>query len=228
MTGAAAPRYVDVWCWRLDDAPVRDEIVSTVERQRAARFRHGVDARRYLAAHSGLRRILAGYLRTTDAALEFRTDSEGKPRLRGHAGLEFNLSHSGDIGALAVAFDHPVGVDIERICVPLPDFQGILSPEEQEWLADLSEPQRQRGFYRAWTCKEAVAKAMGTGLTMAPDEIVVDLAASPVHKLLRAPPVFEPVSDWQVVSFAPAVDMAGAVAAPLGGWSVREMGPPPW
>ena len=80
-----------------------------------------------------------------------------------------SLSHSGDrvLGALATA--GLVGVDVERIR-PRKEWDELASfalhPAERERIDALQGAARWRGFYRAWTLKEAMAKALGIGLAL--------------------------------------------------------------
>jgi 4'-phosphopantetheinyl transferase len=87
-----------------------------------------------------------------------------------------SLSHSGSLALCGLKRSGGLlGVDIER-CVPrrsgwtaLAGF--VLHPREQERLAGLDAPERWRGFYRSWTLKEALAKALGVGLALPFDRI---------------------------------------------------------
>ena len=69
-----------------------------------------------------------------------------------------------------------LGVDVERIR-PRRDWEGlaqvVLHPLEREELGLLSENLRWTGFYRAWTLKEALGKALGVGLALPFDRIRV-------------------------------------------------------
>lgn len=88
----------------------------------------------------------------------------GKPYLPEHP-LYFNLSHSGDCIALALA-DVPVGLDVERLREQR-DFPGLLQrvfhPEERGRMRAHQDPLA--AFYQAWTRKEAFLKALGTGIS---------------------------------------------------------------
>ena len=98
-----------------------------------------------------------------------RTSSSGSDSNRlvqaVRAGLHFNLSHSGDLALIALA-PVPVGVDLERD-TPL-DAQALaqawFTPAEQGRLACGDDD-----FLSLWTAREAVLKAMGTGLSGEPD-----------------------------------------------------------
>src|SRR5687768_16344510 len=117
-----ASNAVHVWRVRLDPpGPLNDawDLLSDEERQRAGRFVHEHHRRRFVAAHGALRRIVAGYTDHSPRELQFAIGPQGKPALPiSEAGsrpsLEFNLSHSADLALVAVAWERPVGVDLQQ------------------------------------------------------------------------------------------------------------------
>ena len=119
-------------------------------------------------AGAALGRILAAYLRTTEAPVLVR-DRAGKPRLaEGSQPLSFNLSHSGELALVVVAPGTlEVGVDIELV-KPRRDLRRLAA----RWLpaADASrvegapDAELETIFYAAWTRHEARVKCTGAGL----------------------------------------------------------------
>jgi len=126
----------------------------------------------YLLGRYALKKILAAYLGVPARAVLIEPDKWGKPRLAGNpAGpkLGFNLSHSAQTLALAVCREGEIGIDIEAVDDRmLPDITAIagrhFSPAEQGFLLGRSPQDRLEHFFRMWTLKEAVLKAVGTGL----------------------------------------------------------------
>lgn len=89
---------------------------------------------------------------------------QGKPYFPDYPEYYFNLSHSGRF-ALCALDKLPVGADIERIRPHHPKLaQRICSPEELVWLEE--QPDKTSALCRLWTCKEALIKYHGTGLTV--------------------------------------------------------------
>lgn len=92
-----------------------------------------------------------------------------------------SISHSGRVVLCAAARAAGLGVDVEEIR-PRSDWEGlaarVLHPEERSRLAALADDGRWEGFYRAWTRKEAFAKALGTGLTMPFSRILISEGGS--------------------------------------------------
>ncbi|WP_155419432.1 4'-phosphopantetheinyl transferase family protein [Chromobacterium subtsugae] len=174
---------IDVIAIPLDGPPCPDAL-SPDERLRAARFIRPRDGARYAAAHNALRQLLAAALGADPAALDFAAESAGKPWLPAYPELGFNLSHSGDAALVALARGARLGVDLEqaqRDGREL-DWQGIaesyFSAGERLALGDADDGARR--FLRMWTAKEAVLKAMGSGLSgLADVEIALDAAGRP-------------------------------------------------
>lgn len=119
-----------------------------------------------------LRRVLQTYGR--DLPLE--RDEFGKPRLTHADDFSFNLSHSGGALVVAVACGDQIGVDCEEIR-EFPDLlevaELVCSNREIEQLRRSAGELRLKTFYRMWTGKEAVAKAIGLGMNMSFQEIEV-------------------------------------------------------
>jgi 4'-phosphopantetheinyl transferase len=152
------------------------------ERGRWSRFHRDEDRARYLAAHALARIVLAGHLGASAAGLGFATvcgqcggTDHGKPQLRAAGGIAFSLSHSGERVVLAVARDAAVGVDVERLNARR-DVAGlipaVLSAAEQHTIA-VPAAAGALALLRYWTRKEALLKATGHGLAIAPATITV-------------------------------------------------------
>ena len=96
------------------------------------------------------------------------TEPMGKPRLAG-GDLHFNVSHSGDLVLIGLCRDHPVGVDVEQkrpIANLMQLAERFLSAGDVQRILEAEAGQREQAFYKTWTRKEAMAKAIGRGLTL--------------------------------------------------------------
>lgn len=162
---------VDVYWTDLDaDAgPVSCllDLLDGPERARADRFRFERDRHRFILRRGRLRTLLAGHLGCNPVAIQFTQNSFGKPALHG-SDLQFNVSHSQGVALIAVARGAELGCDIER-CDERIDVNGtagsLFAPGELRMLERLPPRQRQGGFFRCWTRKEAYVKALGLGLS---------------------------------------------------------------
>ena len=97
----------------------------------------------------------------------------GKPMVDG---LEFSLSHSGDLVICAVS-DKPVGCDVEEIRkAPKGVAERYFSDSEQEYLDQFSGEEYDKAFFRIWTLKESYVKMTGEGMgvPMEEYEVIVD------------------------------------------------------
>jgi 4'-phosphopantetheinyl transferase len=166
----------DVHLWyRFTDRLGNDAVgrlesgLSADERARARRFRHEVDRRDFVAAHSLLRHALECHAGLPARQWRFRANHQGKPVLEPYQvpGVEFNLSHTPGLVACAVAGGAEVGVDVEAIdrSVDIEAVGGLcLSDRERGALLSLVAAERAGRFFEMWTLKEALAKATGLGV----------------------------------------------------------------
>lgn len=204
---AAQPREVETLAQRLADD----------ERRRAERFRLPHVRRRFVVARASLRALLAAYLPGADPPIELAYTALGKPFLarRPAGGLRFNLSHSGELALVALARGVELGVDVEQVRA-LGDQQGLaerfFAAEEVAALAALPEPQRLAAFFRCWTRKEAVLKALGSGLSFPLDRFAVSVADEPAPRVLSMDGQTAPAARWSLVHLAPEPGYVGAVA----------------
>ncbi len=174
-----------------------------------------VSARDSRAGSARLRAILASYLGSDPAALNFESGAHGKPALVGHE-LEFNFSRSGSTAIVAVSRDRPVGVDLERI-KPGRAVDRIarrrFAPAEAAALARRGGGDRVAAFHRCWTGKEAYAKGLGAGLHLG-------FATFSVAGLIDGLPRCR-VGAWEVRRLPAPAGHAAALAAPGSGWQTR-------
>ena len=168
--------------WLIDlDASLSDRSaswVSPAELERSQRFAFQVDARRHLAAHTALRMLLWRHC-DEPARSDIQRDPFGRPRLARADASSFNLSHSGNRALIGICRQAEVGVDIELLR-EVGDVwalaERVLSPAELDMLRRAPESEVSRSFLIAWTRKEACLKAVGRGLSIAPDSVEVGLS----------------------------------------------------
>jgi 4'-phosphopantetheinyl transferase len=164
---------------------VRDleRFLSSDERSRTRAFAFRGDVRRYVAARAALRKILGACLRLHPGAVRLEAARGGKPRLAAahEAPLDFNVSHSHDLAAIAVAVGRDVGIDVERAQGVCGDLRAIadrfFSCEEARGLAAIPGSEYARAFFRCWTCKESYLKARGCGLSLPLSSFTVETDA---------------------------------------------------
>lgn len=163
----------------LDELPADPLVLDALERRRAGRLQSELDRRRFVAAHTLLRRELGERLAIPPGALEFSREpcsQCGGPHGRtivvapggcatDSADLHFSLSHSAGQALLAIS-ESPVGADVET----LPDasmcrhLTALLHPRERSSILGAPAEAQRTLFTQLWCRKEAYLKALGVGL----------------------------------------------------------------
>lgn len=162
--------------------PALAALLPAADRERAGRLRRAADRDHTITAWA-LARVLLGELlgeAPADVAIERRcvgcgSSDHGKPRLAdAAAGVHFSLAHSGPHVAVAVSRAAPVGVDVEW-ARPQMDHRPLVrhTLTAGEAAAFHAAGARPRDFLRTWVRKEAVTKAVGTGLATPFDTFAV-------------------------------------------------------
>jgi 4'-phosphopantetheinyl transferase len=184
------------------------------EQERAGRFMHDRDRWAFATAHALLRSMLARLHGRAPLAWEFVASSHGKPELAvadPERTIRFNISHTRDLVAClvtksAVPAETLVGVDVEtreRASDLDRLAERFFHPAEVAELRALPADQRPPAFFRLWTLKEAVVKALGQGISLGFDSF--RCRSDPVG--LEAPALpFGPPEAWHL-----AVEPAGSL-----------------
>ncbi|MCA7999245.1 4'-phosphopantetheinyl transferase family protein [Burkholderia metallica] len=155
--------------WRVQLASPAFAALDRAERARAARFLRHEDAVRSAATRAALRNVLGAALGIAPQAVAIVVDASGRPSLDGAhcTSLDFNVSHAGDHALLAWVPAGRVGVDIEG-CDRVADWRAlareVCAPAEAAYLDGLPAAARAGEFMRVWCAKEALLKALGTGI----------------------------------------------------------------
>lgn len=174
------------------------------EKERWRRFEHQGARRRFVLCRAALRSILCKELGCHNDQLTFGELQHGKPFAlvdNAPAPIRFNVSHGSKHGLIAVAPEGRLGVDIEDRTTRR-DFDRLIEaafgPNEQAAL----RLERATGgfelFYKLWTVKEALIKALGTGMSLDPSKF--EAPASMLHgasvSIFRFPHI--PAVEWWV------------------------------
>lgn len=136
-------------------------LVSDERREEALRYKHLFGQFACLKSYVMLRELLEQ--RGLTHPFQFDYNEHGKPFLKEHPEIHFNLSHCKAGIAVAVS-DQPVGIDIEHYRqVTEHLIRYTMNEEEQRVIRESDDPVRT--FTEYWTKKEAVFKLRGTGIT---------------------------------------------------------------
>jgi 4'-phosphopantetheinyl transferase len=211
---------VHVWrTWLDPDEIDLNQIKTSLSKDEhiiANKFHFKHDRHRYMLSHGILREILSQYLFITPESICFSRDETGKPVLEPNPGqIQFNMSHSGEMALFAFTQRHTVGVDIEHVH-PIKDLEAtaklFLSSTEMNPFLNLPQKMRLESFFRAWTRKEALTKAMGRGLAMPLDQL--EVGVNPMQRSMFKLSELDGISQetWQLVDLTPAHHYVGALA----------------
>ena len=193
MSAGPQKRQVFVWSWDLESGALAgDAAEALLSDDDKARYRAFVSPdlqRRFLAAHAGLRLLLARHLDLDPRSLIVVANEFGKPRLAHARPVHFSLSHSGGRAVLAICDAAEIGIDLELIR-PIEHIDLARRYFHSNEVAAIVGPPdaavQSRAFFTIWTLKEAVVKALGSGLSIPLDSFDVSIVSSP-PRLALAP-----------------------------------------
>jgi 4'-phosphopantetheinyl transferase len=181
----AAPTQCSRW---------HSELLDPIETARQRSYQHAADRDRFTVGVALTRLVLGPQLGVGPQSVPIdRTCARcggphGRPRLATGASIDFSLSHSGDVIALAVASSvdsdgsrdgdsnlgshrirRRVGIDVEQLDGPAgreAPADVALSATELLAYRTLDAAAQPAAFFRYWVRKEALLKATGDGLTV--------------------------------------------------------------
>jgi 4'-phosphopantetheinyl transferase len=214
------------------DLNVPDDLVgayrsrlSAEELERADRFVTGELTRRFVVCRAVLRRVLGLAAEIPAEQVAFQFGPYGKPALAlDRAGVEFNVSHTGDVALIALACGRVVGVDVETVCERITRDElasRFFSVQEREAYFSLPMGQRREAFFRIWTCKEAFLKAIGAGLSFPLGRFSVSPFPDAPPGLLEVQGDPEAPRRWSFVIPDVGERFAAALAVEGHGWTLR-------
>ncbi len=144
-------------------------LLDSGEKAQWSRYLHPGPRRRFALSRAALRTVVGRRLGCANEGIAFDISPYGKPfaLVQGMpAAISFNISHSGDHGLIALAPTGSLGIDVEErsnrhdLDGPIAD---VLGPDERSELAKACGDSKVHMFFRLWTIKEALIKALGTG-----------------------------------------------------------------
>ena len=196
--------------------------ISSRETATARRYCQRQDMVRHAVGRALIRILLARELGIPKLTDEFSTNAWGKPFLPG-SGMEFSISHSGRFVRTAMSRAGAIGIDIERVNVTVDhhDLAGIFHPVECDTIRALPVREARQAFYRCWTRKEAVVKALGEGLSrpLTAFRVLTDVAAC---DWLVEPPVAA-VQGWTCIDLPSMAGYHASVAATSPGLTITSL-----
>lgn len=224
-------RDVQVWCAVLDrpdhETRIFTDWLSPEEKARATGAATDLLRRRFIARRGLVRGLMGQAVGRSPRDVVFQVGEEGKPSVENAAGLSFAVSHSGPMALVAMARGHRLGVDIE--CRrPRKDLEGLarrtFCPNETEALLALPPDTRMEAFYRVWTRKEALAKAVGMGIASSFHRFSVSLGPAEGSRVLHMDLPGESADAWVLLDLEPVPGYSGTLAVE----NARDLVPTLW
>ena len=154
--------------------------LTPTEVKRAERYRHIKDKNRFIICRGILKYLLAKERHSDISEIQFENNINHKPYLSIDKSLFFNVSHAGNYALIAIGH-YELGVDVEFIDTNF-HYNEILSNvfnEEEIDQINTAENSRYQ-FYKFWTRKESIVKAIGKGID---DDITKIPATDGTHAL---------------------------------------------
>jgi 4'-phosphopantetheinyl transferase len=201
------------------------KFLSADEVTRANRFVYPTYRDHFIAGRAQLRFILSRYTRQDPAKIILDYNEYGKPFLTSSPGVvQFNLSHSHNLGLLAITANKRVGVDIERVRTDI-DYAQIakqfFSAGEVARLLDLPGELQLEAFYACWTRKEAFIKARGKGLTIPLDQFEVSFDPHTSPRLIHTGSDMVNKNEWSLYELRPGTGYIATLAVQDQDWSIQ-------
>ncbi len=205
---AATARVHGVDPQRVDPRFV-ESALSDAEKQQADRFHFPADALSWSATRAALRGVLAASTGREPRDIEFSWGPNGKPAIPQR---HFNLSHTRGFAVILVSPAGPVGIDLEhrdRAATLLDCVDAFCHPDEIAHLPAAPGP-RAAALLEIWVHKEALLKAIGTGLSFDPRQLrlhgdggISDRPLAGLGDLKRCPLTLDEAPGYRIAAAAP-------------------------
>ncbi|HNW56143.1 MAG TPA: 4'-phosphopantetheinyl transferase superfamily protein [Bacteroidales bacterium] len=202
---------VDELC---DKAADYEQVLSDNERSRADKFKFAEDRFTFITSHGFLRKILACKLGIEPSEIDFYIDENNKPWLEGDK-YYFNISHTKNAFVIVLSEYYPSGIDIEYTLQKIDiDSVARIAFSEKERASLIKDQNLQDNFFRLWTRKEALLKAIGVGIIAELPSVEVSQSRNYMKKELLYNKYARPVSDKQLIYSFKVLDYFISVAVP--------------
>lgn len=193
-------------------------LLPRIERDILQRFHFPQHKKRYLVGRALARSVIAESINIAPQSIVFEREAYGRPYIvqpDKSRTIDFNLSYTDGLVALALYMEGKVGVDVENINndIDVMTIAGTyFSTAEREELNNLpdSGAQKER-FYELWTLKEAYLKASGLGLNTSLNRVCcasIKRTAGPLQKFALQP---DSMRSCQVGLFDPSTQHKAAI-----------------
>ena len=211
-------RPINVEVWWADPTWLQTwhmEILNREERARALRYRRDSDRANFVVAAALLRLVAGRKLDLSPSAVPVhRRCAEcgaphGRPKII-DAGFSVSIAHSAQRVMLGLTADGTVGVDVEQVrAIDVNGLRPLVLAA-----AELPAKPTRNDFFSTWVRKEAVLKAVGTGLDSMTSVVLGPADATPFFVTIGG----RPRPDLLLADVDAGAEYAAAVAT-ISAWS---------
>lgn len=223
---------VHVWYYFLDLSDQGVDffynLLSEEEKKEINKIKVPVVRNRRVISKAIVKNIISMYLGLNIHKIKFSYNQFGKPVLSediNFPGLNFNISHSGSLGMIALVKNNQIGIDLEQI-IELADLDDIISlcfsKHEQHLFNSLSGLEKTKLFYKIWTGKEAFIKAIGKGFSFPLQNITFTLNNNKEIRISEISGLKENLHNWYVYNSNPRQDYTSAIVVNLNSFLAKE------
>ncbi|HWD87641.1 MAG TPA: 4'-phosphopantetheinyl transferase superfamily protein [Mucilaginibacter sp.] len=146
--------------WDKQELSNKLDLLSPALQEAALRKRRLIDKQLFIAGKLLVREVLKEFDLEHHSFHDLEYNTHKRPYF--NAGVDFNISHSGNRVVCCGTVQGVIGIDIEHVkVINLDDYPDFFT--QNEWDFIHSHADKFDGFYKIWTRKEAVLKAIGTG-----------------------------------------------------------------
>ncbi|OPH56183.1 hypothetical protein BC351_28865 [Paenibacillus ferrarius] len=165
---------------------IQDRLDLLDAEERATYSRYKVDFKKieFLVGRCLAKMALGQFLHVQPGNISFSKNEYGKLFLKNSPKpLYFNLSHTDEMVVCALSANDEMGIDVEKT---LDDrfevMKHVYVPDEIEWVnAQRDKNAKLHAFYKLWTRKEAVMKAVGKGFSLPPLSFTIPFDEERAH-----------------------------------------------
>ena len=183
-TRAPGIPLVQVWWSRVAPLDAVAQWLDTRDLTRVVALNREDDRARFATGRALLRLVASRLMEVPPQGVRVRmlcplcgSDRHGRPVVTAVDGVrppQVSIAHAGDRVVVALTMTGPVGVDVERVSATPDGVADVAwSPAERAALDLQPEGRSSEARARVWVRKEAVLKATGYGLAVAPSSLTV-------------------------------------------------------
>jgi len=153
-------------------ANINTTIIPDEQLNKILKYRKDEDQAKRLLARTFLFEYCQKRYSLNDFSFEYTKNQ--RPKFR-YSDIDFSISYSQNIIAIALSTKCKIGVDIEFINPSIVTKKiafEFMNKKELTTFLKINKNDRYKYFYEVWTAKESLLKARGNGLTLNPKDIV--------------------------------------------------------